>query len=571
MSNNKNGFPHLHNHTEYSLCDGVQSIKSTFDKAKELGATALAITDHGLCAGWVDAFLYGNEIGVKPILGVEAYINTSGYYANVPLLKDKEIRQHLVLLARDYKGLQAISRFVSETNRNIDDRGKPCGTLEMLQKFFGKGSEGNKHVICLSACIGGPLAQAFLYNHRIEHEIDKISKRNEGIYLSFSEEYFEAQKKVTEVNATLEVLNAEIEQITAKTKTSFKEIKSVIKAEKDEEKKKFLEEQLEAEKLEVASAKELLKKKKEEKKSLSASISADKKIISKFRDKRVRISDNEEKIKQLKGALLSMDELFDRAKSVLEDYVSVFGTNFYAEVQYHGIQEEAFAYPLIAELARENFVSIVATNDCHVTSKEDLRTRTLMRNAGQIKRKIWTPDQTGDEHLYMKNEDEMIDILSRILPEDVVEEAIHNAYVIAKDCELPAEKDSKDNLRFDGCINKYPQFDNANQRLRELAESNIEERYGDNWNEEYQARLDYELGIIEQMDFPSYFLFIQDVIAEEKSFGNINIGPGRGSGGGSIVCYLTHITEIDPMKNNLLFERFLNPERVSMPKQILGV
>ena len=148
----------LHAHTDASLSDGAMTYKEYVDKAIEYGAPAIAITDHGGAWNWLDFFNYCKSKDVKPILGTEGYVGIQ-----IPLSPSKTVskRMHILLLAKDYLGFQAISRYISESNRHIDGLGKPLGSMETLDKFFGPKSEGYDHVICCSACIAGVLATPF--------------------------------------------------------------------------------------------------------------------------------------------------------------------------------------------------------------------------------------------------------------------------------------------------------------------------------------------------------------------------------------------------------------------------
>ena len=275
----------------------------------------------------------------------------------------------------------------------------------------------------------------------------------------------------------------------------------------------------------------------------------------------------------------SEEELFQETLNTASFYKVIFGKDFYVELQYHGIDREAYAMPLLYKCAKTLEIPTIITNDVHMATKDDLQKRLLNRNAA-ILSGTWLPAMTGDKELYFKTEEEKKAMLSKILPDDVIEESIENVNRIAEECNVTSLSESK----------HYPKYRNATNCLRELATEGhtvivndltgdkielssdrigIKARFGDVWNKTCNDRFEYELSVIEKMGFSSYFLFIADIILKCKTMREnaTDIGPGRGSGAGSIVCFLCGITEINPMKNGLLFERFLNPERVSMPKQ----
>lgn len=575
---------HLHTDAYFSgIGDGAQTVVQAVDIASKKGATAIAITDHGNCANWTDFFNYatGGELEhttlekkglspVKPILGTEAYIKKEEFLA--PEIK-KEINQHLILLAKDYVGLQQISRYVSETNRCIKAKERPVGTFELLEKVFGD----NGHVVCSSACIAGVISSCLLFNHRIDKEAEKIERRIKKSESLLGEEYFFAKERVEAVNLEIKKVEDEIESLKSVAEKKYTQVKKEIKAMDDEAKKLALQNALDVEMLETQNAKDKIKTLKEEVKALKSSISNDKKVLAKAKNKENTIATNLSTIEELLKNKKSNEELFDEACTVAKMYKSLFKDDFYIELQYHRIKEEAYVMPLLVKVARECDIKMIITNDVHVDTKENLKVRDYVRNCAAISQP-WMKPIPGDEELYFKTEVEKRIILSEVVDESVIDEAFKNVEKIANECNVTKLSES----------NHYPEFKDADTKLRELAvtgkchawlkngeksidisskTAGIKARYGDNWNASLNERLEYELSIISKMGFSSYFLFIADVInkCKEARENATDIGPGRGSGAGSIVCYLSAITELDPIKYDLLFERFLNPARVSMP------
>lgn len=392
-------FVHLHTHTEYSLFDGISRIPDLVAHVKEMGQTAIAITDHGSMYGAVYLYNECKKQGIKPIIGCEIYITQNSRFQVPP---GREKLYHLILLAENNEGyhnlVKICSRAWTEGFHN-----KPRADHDLLRKY-------HKGLIALSACVGGELPQA----------------------------------------------------------------------------------------------------------------------------------------------ILSGD--MDKAHEVIKFYVDTFGRdNYFIELQNHRLPEEARVRPVLADLAKEYGIGLVATNDFHYVRKEDAASQ-------EIKLCISTGKTLDDpEHFhfandefYCKSGEEMRSILGGY------EGAIENTARIAERC----------NVTFTFGEHKLPAFDvpegeTAKTYLRKLCEKAIPERYGQK-TPEVMNRLNYELGIIDRMGFSDYFLIVMDFIHFAKTHG-IPIGPGRGSAAGSIVSYLLHITELDPLEFDLLFERFLNPERVSMP------
>ena len=392
-------FVHLHTHTEYSLFDGISRIPDLVAHVKEMGQTAIAITDHGSMYGAVYLYNECKKQGIKPIIGCEIYITQNSRFQVLP---GREKLYHLILLAENNEGyhnlVKICSRAWTEGFHN-----KPRADHDLLRKY-------HKGLIALSACVGGELPQAILSG-----DMDKVHE-------------------------------------------------------------------------------------------------------------------------------------------VIKFYIDTFGRdNYFIELQNHRLPEEASVRPVLAHLAKEYGLGLVATNDFHYVRKEDAASQ-------EIKLCISTGKTLDDpEHFhfandefYCKSGEEMRSVLGGY------EGAIENTARIAERC----------NVTFTFGEHKLPAFDvpegeTAKTYLRKLCEKAIPERYGQKVPE-VMNRLNYELGIIDRMGFSDYFLIVMDFIHFAKTHG-ISIGPGRGSAAGSIVSYLLHITELDPLEFDLLFERFLNPERVSMP------
>lgn len=393
-------FVHLHSHTEYSLFDGISRIGELVSHVKEMGQTALAITDHGVMYGAVYLYKECIKQGIKPIIGCEIYVTRGSRFDKSG--NGKEKLAHLILLAENNEGYQNLIKICSKAwTEGYYHR--PRADHELLEKYH----EG---LIVTSACVGGEVPQA--------------------------------------------ILNGDM----------------------------------------------------------------------------------------------------DEARKVIEFYIKTFGKdNYFLEIQNHGLPEEAAVRPVLASLAKEYGLGLVATNDFHYTKKEDARSQ-------EIKLCISTGKTLDDpyhfhfanDEFYCKSGDEMRAILGNFPG------AIENTRVIADRCNVELTFGEHKLPSFD-----VPEGETAASYLRKLCEKALPERYAVVTDKE-RSRMDYELGVIDKMGFSDYFLIVMDFIHYAKSHG-IPIGPGRGSAAGSIVSYLLHITEVDPLRFDLLFERFLNPARVSMP------
>lgn len=256
---------------------------------------------------------------------------------------------------------------------------------------------------------------------------------------------------------------------------------------------------------------------------------------------------------EIPQAILAGD--YEKAKETAMWYKKVFGPdNYFLEIQDHNLPEQKSSNPYIVKLARELDIPLVATNDAHYITKEDARIQKILVC---IATKHTIDEDTGmgfsTDEFYVKSGDEM----AALFPE--YPDAIENTNKIAERCHVKFEFG---NTKLP--IYEIPGSPDHFEYFKDLCYKGMIKRYGENYPPEYMDRLNYELGIIHQMGFIDYFLIVWDYINHAKSVG-IPVGPGRGSGAGSIAAFTCGITDIDPMRYNLLFERFLNPERVSMP------
>ena len=252
---------------------------------------------------------------------------------------------------------------------------------------------------------------------------------------------------------------------------------------------------------------------------------------------------------------LLLDGRDGEARQVAQKYLDIFGRgNFFVELQDHGIPEEKQVLPRLVKLAREMDIPLVVTNDCHYLTADDADAQEVLMCI-QTGKTLSDPNRMKmtTRELYVKSEAEMRALFPNF------PDAIENTAKIAARC----------HVEFDFSTTHLPKFPlpegetDALAYLRALCEKGLRERYGEG-REDARERMEYELGVISGMGYVDYFLIVWDFIHYARTHG-VGVGPGRGSGAGSIVAYCLGITSIDPIQYNLLFERFLNPERISMP------
>lgn len=256
------------------------------------------------------------------------------------------------------------------------------------------------------------------------------------------------------------------------------------------------------------------------------------------------------------------------AEKELLRFQKIFKGNFYVELQYHGMEDEAYVMPILAELAYRNGVSVVATNDVHIIRPEDAEGRSYLKS---LRFEKFEPVTDSDRELYLKSDTELSQKLCEIIPENIVKSAIANIRVICDKCnvDIPRVPEAQHYPVF---LDEMGQRVDAPKLLRQKAYCGLKRKVS-TISQKYIDRMEYELNTIIDMGYADYILIVADYVQEGKRIAKMNnpykmgygVGPGRGSGAGSLVNYCMGITALDPLQYDLLFERFLNKERVSMP------
>lgn len=243
------------------------------------------------------------------------------------------------------------------------------------------------------------------------------------------------------------------------------------------------------------------------------------------------------------------------ALQAASDYRDIFGReNFYLEVMDHGIEIESRVKKDLLKLGKELGLPLLATNDLHYTKHEDAQAHAALLCV-QSGTTLADPKRFkfDNDEFYLKSASQMRELFKDI------PEACDNTLIIAERCEITMREGENLLPRFD-----VPEGETEISWLTKEANRGLRERFPKNIPDGYQARLDYELKVMIDMGFPGYFLVVADLCAHARKVG-IRVGPGRGSAAGSLVSYALGITQLDPIRHGLLFERFLNPERISMP------
>lgn len=578
----KNGI--LHVHSMYSINDSTQTPEEIVKRAKELGCEHITLTDHGTLLG-IDSFMEaGEKYGINTVPGVETYLDN---------------RQHLILVAKNYKGFQLISRGIREANKHqyikkIKEKSMvfPIMTKDILEIF-----KDSEDVIATSACIQGPLASILLRRFYAQKEIEKLKKKQEIYKDSFLELFESSEKSYKKICNDITAYKKDRTAFSKYTKEPYRQITEDKKNKIDiiNEKLNDSNNLSKAKILSLQTQKENLmaEVKKREELTITATNTVDYsnkkiKLLEKQKEEWKVIRDEhknkKEKYEKIEAAIHkihieSTEDLYKEAIRTVKYYKNIF-SNFFIELQYHGLEEEKLVMPLLLKIAKETNTPIIAANDAHMKdgTENSIIARQIVRyNYFSRHQKANDIDRT----LYLKSDEELLNSLCLILPKEDAIKAIENTKIL-KECKIifPNEK-------------HYPVCKSKETFRGLLEDARSQKIKAGLWNEIYEKRLNHEIEVIESMGFVDYHMVVRDFCIAGRKLGvvpkkeldympidydkalewiksknytiGIGVGPGRGSAAGSLVCYLLGITNIDPIRYGLLFERFLNPERVTMP------
>ena len=565
----KYGEIHLHCLDQY---DSQNDPEKVVKKLAEMGAKGFVLTQHGVLSAVELMRHAAEEAGLKFIPGCEAYYD------------DGISTCHLILISKNYKGYKALMQAVTKSN-NKD--GKAVMNLEILKKYFGPGTSGHNNIIATSACIQGVIAMKLRANDELRDEIEKLERRRAKSIAPTDKRLLNEEADLKEVLEKLEIKKDEREMTkkTAETKFTFRE-KSLAKMPEGPEKEQTRK-ALEDDKKKAAEAAERLIQIKKEVTALTKRKSTYEKELKELRESASKYEEISEKISEVSAKMLPEEELYGSAVSTAKEFNELFGdNNFFIEIQNHRIPLEAEIYPKVARIAVEAGLPVVASNDVHIVegTEEEILRRNILK---ALRKGKWQEPSVGDSELYIKSDEELEDIISEILPRAVVEKGIKNIKYIIDSCNVEFPKEDH-----------YPVYksntgETSEQIFDRLIAEGVERCFPDGLDEEYQKRLEREVKVIKGMGYVDYHLIVRDFLEYGRLLGYIptdkvkeapltieelkeyiknigaepgfTIGPGRGSAVGSLVCFLLGITSLDPLKYDLLFERFLNVERVSMP------
>lgn len=566
----------------------------------------IAVTDHGAFSAYEDVRERAKTIEHCPeiIPGVEGYFEDS--------------KAHIVLIAKDYEGYQSLCHIITDSNYDYTDR--PIITLENLKKNVKKG-----HVFCTTACINGIFGQKLglekdNLTKKLHECIEDIRNDMPQTGLLLNREQLEHFKIAATNKYYRDIVLYEYQ---LGEKTCLITVKDIFDMQEETE-----EDRLVKQYLQILANKEIaehIKKDTTQTKVKAIRNSENKTAIRNLEQKleiRPLCDDAVTIQKTLKKKKLPFNKLLNiyyalqqypteeqnwkACKALYNKMIQIFGKNqFYFELQNHGLETERFIYPALVAFAKSvnNTSHFVASNDIHigvspkylgdyadfdVLLQEEIQRRDII----QFTRfnKFYNNNDTIAEDAgtyYIKDDDTLREELQKIISEeDIIENAIENIEGILRKCHIDWDNITEQH---------YPKIENAVNIFEEKIKTGIKMRFPTGFpTEEYQKRVEHEKEVMISMDYVTYHLIVADYLEYGRLLGYLpkelikdaplsiedldsfltkhrierigySIGPGRGSAAGSLVCYLLGITDIDPIPYHLLFERFLNIERVSMP------
>lgn len=543
-------------------------------KMNELGMPGFAMTQTALLTAVETMRHAAKGAGLKFIPGVKTYY------------RDKERTSDLRLIALDYAGYMAIAKAVTDAQ---NDDGYAVMTRETLEKFFAPGTIGYGHVVATSAGMDGVLSGILNSNSLVDKRISELKKRFKAASGNIDTRVEKTRERLAAIETELGEKKTARDAAKKLSESKFEaRQKRVDKLEKTGS-PDFAEEQskLEADRKAASDAKQAFEDLKKEVTRLlkrQTTISKELKELESLQDAHKEYAGL---LKQEEAKKKSDEELAAALKQSAADLSKIFGPgNFYIEIQYHRAAGEKEVFTALIALAKEVNLPLIAANDVHIiepTKEERLRRQILrsLRDGDQ-----WIEEQPGDEERYIKTGEEMYRILSEVYSAEDVTQALENTGKLFDRAEVSFPEGEKH-------YPKFPGQKTANEMLEDEIAKGIEWRFPNGFDQAHKDRLEHEVKIIEGMGYADYHLIVKDFLeygrvlaayppealenapltieeakkeAQEKGYRvGIATGPGRGSAVGSLVCYLLGITSLDPLKYDLLFERFLNPERVSMP------
>lgn len=588
LSRNYNDIIKITNHNHFKKPgDAVAPVMEMLTAIINAGYTEVGVTDHGSFNSIqnINHLIREKKLPLRVIYGIEAYIELPKD-PNLPEYSIQDKVSHCIMYAKTEEGKHILDKLNSKTTNYRF--GNPVITWEELKKHVVPGT-----IVATSACIAGAPATQLFRNDFLNNKHEKFRKK-QAETITNAETNETEPKYISPNNIDYQSTKWDLAKKAAKLSLMKSELNN---KDSKEELKNLKRQRRIAEKANDNSTLESLNYEIENYENKQAMLKLNienartdiRMLNKKYKYLSEKVSGwifYQQKIDEIEAEKISDEDCYQNAKLTAKLYNDIFGAgNYFMEVQYHGMPAEKFAYQTLAKIAGELDIPLIAANDAHMPTKE---TRSLnQRNVSKYLYFSKIDENPWDAELYVKTPNELALALSKILSDKQVDEAMMNLNKLSNMITYEEKVEAH-----------YPVYDknrNSAELLREICYKNIDWRYPNRigWDNEHEKRLKYELDVIISMGFADYHLIVKDFLEYGRIIGNvpieelpnvpltiegakkyvndhgydigIGIGLGRGSGAGSLVTFLLGITGIDPFKFGLIFERFLNPERISMP------
>ena len=539
-------------HSEHSIKNSTMSIGELVQKAKELNIDVLGLTDSGSMTGIIEFIDKCKSNGIKAVPGVEIYFD--GLHT-------------LCLYAKNYEGFCEINNALKLANENIytdkvSNINYPIFTMDIMETL------NPNNVAITSTGINSIFAGILFKNDDIEEKIREIEKEQENIPNPNDAAFIKNNEVLNNIDIELEELEALKKKITSFSKKECARRLTIIESLRNTEPELYAKKKasFDAEILEIKGmAKNLpdINKKidnlKTRKKALKLKITSSKKKHTKYYQLQREIENLKEEYED--NALL-----FQKCENILKWLDYHFAKSFYIELSFNGTEKEKKYLETIIELNKNYGFDYIITNDNRFADKNDADLYQIIRS---MEKTVWYELSDYDKGCYLKTDEEIILELKTVIDEKLVERARKTTELFIDSIDFAYPDTSLEENKH------YPKYIvSASEEgldtsiiLGHHIEKGILERgfTAETFTETYHNRMVKEYNVIVEMGFADYLLIVEDYIKYGKSLNPNGVGDGRGSAVGSLICYFLGITNLDPIKYNLKFERFLNKDRVSMP------
>ncbi len=561
------GSIHSHFEDNYDATTDMTTALLNYHKA---GCKKVAATGHGIFSQFEDLKDIEKSLKSKDkTFDLEVIPGIEGYFG--------DDAAHIILVAKDYEGYVSLSHIISESALNVDSAGRPIITLENLRENVKKG-----HIFCTSACIAGVFGREMgLTAANLEEKIANLERKIGPDFPELKRNYIiysDAKSIPRPLKKNLTAAEKEFKKTGLRTLLDEWEAHAKIY----EEAQKTLE-------------------------SLPEDINEQIKKYTKYAKYQTEIDEYKEQLDTFRD---TEKERTEKAAELYRELENIFGKeDFYFELQNHGIPSENLIYNNIIDFALSvGNTNFIASNDVHLgVTKQDseYENELLKRQVEKYRRfNTFAPPTQDDPEYCIKSDEELKEELQKIITdhgsltkEQIIDTAIANIENTLSACHVYFPEQQYEDTKDESLKpNHYPKLcENENEEFIRLVHEGIKVKFPDGFpSPEYEDRMNREIEVITGMGYAGYHLIVQDYLAYGRLLGFLSpqeiesaplsieeldkylteqnnprighgIGPGRGSAAGSLCCYLLGITDVDPIKYDLLFERFLNPERVSMP------